>query len=295
MTAAEERTQSAAEIAGRLGLHCAWNRREWRGTCPTCGYGADAFVLTERNGRLLWWCAACQDGAAIAGTLFGGGPRPAVLRTAIADRDREERRPEKRERALAALARVRAGAGTPADRYLTARGLAGVAASPALRFRADMPHPGGGRLPALVALVVDAAGRPVGIHRTYLKRDGRGKADVNPARATLGAIWSGAVRLDPGAPELVVGEGIEFSASAGRLVGCPAWAAMSAGNLARGLISAEVRTAVIAADRDEAGERAARDAALRWSREGRRLRIARPDAGGADFNDVLLLSLGGAR
>ena len=77
--------------------------------------------------------------------------------------------------------------------------------------------------------MVDAAGSPVALHRTYLARDGRGKADADPVRASLGPVWGGAVRLDPVAPELVVGEGIETSASAGRLLGLPAWAATSAG------------------------------------------------------------------
>jgi hypothetical protein len=106
-----------------------------------------------------------------------------------------------------------------------------------LRFHPDCPHPEGGRLPALIAAVTDADGGFLAIHRTFLTHDGR-KADVDPPRATLGPYWGGAVRLDPLAPELVVGEGVESSASAGRLLGLPAWAALSAGNL-----SALVRTA----------------------------------------------------
>ena len=179
--------------------------------------------------------------------------------------------------------------GTLADRYLSAvRGLPGLAASPVLRFRPDTPHPAGGRLPALVALVVDAAGQPVGIHRTFLMRDGSARTDVTPPRASLGAIWHGAVRLDPAAAEIVVGEGVETAASAGRLLDLPAWVAISAGNLGRGLVlPPEVRSVVIAADADAPGERAAREAAIRWVREGRRVRIARPDVAGRDFNDLL--------
>ena len=40
-------------------------------------------------------------------------------------------------------------------------------------------------------------------------------------------------------------------------------------------------------DGDDPGEAAARDCALRWMRQGRRVRIARPPRG-MDFNDVLL-------
>jgi hypothetical protein len=71
------------------------------------------------------------------------------------------------------------------------------------------------------------------------------------------------------------------------LVGLPAWAAISAGNLAKGLVlPPEVHTVIVAADPDPEGERAAVSAALRWRVEGRTVRIARP-TGTGDFNDVL--------
>ena len=120
-------------------------------------------------------------------------------------------------------------------------------------------------------------------------RDGR-KATVTPVKASLGPIWGGAIRLqdpDPG-QSIVIGEGIETSASAGCLMGLPAWAAISAGNLANALVlPPEVRRVVIAADPDDAGRRAARDAWIRWTAEGRKVRIALPDGAG-DFNDLLL-------
>ena len=150
--------------------------------------------------------------------------------------------------------------------------------------------PGSGRYPAMVALVSDVSAAGVAVHRTYLRRDGTGKADVEPPRAALGPIWGGVVRLndhDPGKP-LVVGEGIETAASAGVLLGFPAWAAISAGNLGAGLLlPPEARHVVIAADPDDAGRDAARDAWLRWANEGRTVQIATPDGPG-DFNDLLL-------
>ena len=48
----------------------------------------------------------------------------------------------------------------------------------------------------------------------------------------------------------------------------------------------EVRRIVIAADPDEAGRSAAREAWTRWTAEGREVSIALPD-GPADFNDLL--------
>ena len=278
---------NAADLAGRLNLKRY--TRSFRGACPACGYAGTFSLRAGRGDRVLFACASCGDREAIAGAVrrvAGGEVLP--QRTAEDHADAQARRDRKQAAAMRMWNGSGPAPGTIADIYLTARVLPGLAASPALRFRRDAPHPEGGTLPAMVALVVDAADKPMAIHRTYLRRDGSGKADVEPQKATLGPVWGGAIHLDPVAPEMVIGEGIETSASAGRLLGLSAWAAISAGSLARGLVlPAEVRAVVIAADADEAGERAARDAALRWSREGRMVRIARPDAAGRDFNDVL--------
>lgn len=275
---------SARELAARFGLHRAG--REWRGRCPACGY-ADAFVVAERQGRALAWCMSCQDRDAIARLLRGAGALPARPAADAPARSDEAARAEKMARALALWAGSEPAPGTLAAIYLTARGLPGLAASPALRFRGDCPHPTGGKLPALIALVQAADGSPVAVHRTFLARDGS-KWRGAPPKATLGPVWGGAVRLDPLAPELAIAEGIETAASASRLLGLPARAAISAGNMARGLIlPAEVRGVVIAVDADPPGERAANEAAWRWQREDRRVRLARPRRGGADFNDVL--------
>jgi DNA primase len=48
-----------------------------------------------------------------------------------------------------------------------------------------------------------------------------------------------------------------------------------------------VRDVIVLADGDDPGEAAARDCAMRWKREGRRVRIARPPKG-MDFNDMLV-------
>jgi phage/plasmid primase-like uncharacterized protein len=141
----------------------------------------------------------------------------------------------------------------------------------------------------MIALVSDVTGAAVAVHRTYLRRDGSGKADAEPSRAALGPIWGSAVRLRDHKPgkSLVIAEGIETAASAGLVLGLPAWAAMSAGNLAKGLaLPSEVNSVVIAADPDDAGRDAAREAWGRWRAEGREVRIAMPDGTG-DFNDLL--------
>jgi putative DNA primase/helicase len=140
----------------------------------------------------------------------------------------------------------------------------------------------------MIALVRDPAGKPAGIHRTYIKASGHGKADIEPTKATLGLVRSGAIRLSQPSREMAVGEGLETSAAAGRLLGLPAWCAAFAGNMARSLVlPPEVRSVVIVVDRDPPGERAASRAGRRWRAEGRRTRFFMPDDKGADAADVL--------
>jgi putative DNA primase/helicase len=85
----------------------------------------------------------------------------------------------------------------------------------------------------------------------------------------------------------MIGEGIETCLAAMQATGHPAWAALSTSGLRALDLSATVREVIVLADGDDPGEAAARDCALRWMREGRHVRIARPPRG-LDFNDVLL-------
>ena len=275
----------ATDVAARLALRRY--PRSWRGRCPCCDYGGNTFSMrADRQGRALLYCAnGCGQKELIDAAARATGQPPIVPRIETGGVDTHD---HKRELALRLWRGSDAASGTLADRYLSGRGLPGLAASPALRFRSDCPHPEGGRRPALIALVTDAAGQPIAVHRTFLAPDG-GKAKVEPAKASLGPVWRGAVRLAPVIPgtSLVIGEGVETSASAGRLMGLPAWAAVSAGNLAKGLtLPPDVRRVVIATDPDRPGRDAARDAWLRWTAEGREVRIATPDGAG-DFNDLL--------
>jgi phage/plasmid primase-like uncharacterized protein len=140
----------------------------------------------------------------------------------------------------------------------------------------------------MLALLVDKDGKPAAVHRTFLAPGGAGKAPVEPQRMTLVPVRGAAVRLYPAAPRLVIAEGIETSLAAAVILKAPAWAAVSAGNLAETLALPEmVREVVIAVDNDGPGRRAARQAAARWRAEGRAVRIAMPDRPGTDFNVLL--------
>jgi hypothetical protein len=103
----------------------------------------------------------------------------------------------------------------------------------------------------------------------------------------LGPCGGGAVRLGPVANHLLIGEGIETCLSAMQATRIPAWAALSTSGLKALELPPDVRDVTILADGEDAGEAAAKAAARRWVREGRRARIARAGKG-LDFNDLLL-------
>ena len=138
---------------------------------------------------------------------------------------------------------------------------------------------------ALVSKGVDET--PIAIHRTFLARDGVGKAPVDPQKMMLGPCRCGAVRLGRPRDLVLVGEGIETCLTAMVATGHPAWAALSTSGLRALDLPKDVRDVLILADADDAGEAAAQDCALRWKRQGRRVRVARPPRG-LDFNDMLL-------
>ena len=256
------------------------------GDCPACGY-ADAFTArTTREGRTALHCFnGCERDTlhdAARAALGSGWTPPPRPNAALAQKARDSRQ----DAAQRLWQRSVPCPGTLAEMYMIRRGIGHIASSSALRFQSDCPHPGGRRYPALIAQVLNGTGTMVAIHRTYLAPDGR-KAALDPPRASLGHLWGAAVCLDPCAPALVVGEGLESAASAGLVLSLPAWAALSAGNLCALVLPAAVRRVVVAVDHDDVGLRHADAAALRWRGEGRVVQLAMPDLPGQDFNDLV--------
>jgi phage/plasmid primase-like uncharacterized protein len=276
-------SMTASEIAAELGLRRAGSHG-WSGDCPACGY-RNGLRLNEKEGRALWWCASCQDKDALTEAVTGRAPRvqldssaaPAgadnAARTAKAMLLWEDRYPL---------------IGSPAEHYLGRRGLSAPDGA-ALGYLRDAWHPSKQRCGCMIALATNATGEGQAVHRTYLAPGGTGKAALDPPRATLGPVGGAVVRLCnwvQGQP-LVIGEGIETSLSAGILIGAPAWAALSAGNMARVPLPDGLQDLVIAADPDEPGQRAAWAAADGFIAAGLRVRVVTPDTDGEDFNDLL--------
>jgi putative DNA primase/helicase len=179
--------------------------------------------------------------------------------------------------------------GTRAEAYLNARGLE-LPDCENIRCHPALKHPDGGLWPAMVCLVdrgIDEA--PLGIHRTFLSGDGApSKAPISPNKMMLGPCRGGAVRLrSPKYGFVLISEGIETGLAAMRAVDKPVWAALSTSGMKTLWLPPHIKDVTILADGDNPGEAAARDAALHWKNEGRRVRIARPPQG-MDFNDLLM-------
>jgi phage/plasmid primase-like uncharacterized protein len=139
----------------------------------------------------------------------------------------------------------------------------------------------------MVAAVRNANGTLVAIHRTFLKPDGSGKADLDPQKAALGPTCGGVVALAPLAETVALGEGIETMLSVMQVTGLSCWATLGSGNLPNISLPALVRRVIIAADSDYAGAKAARQAERNYTRQGRRVTIVRTGRADVDWNDLL--------
>jgi phage/plasmid primase-like uncharacterized protein len=185
--------------------------------------------------------------------------------------------------------------GTIAERYLTGRAIPRTScASLALRFHPSVTSlDDQRRRPAFVAAIADAAGDLKGVQVTLLSPSGAGKAAVATPRRVIGAMRGGAVQLMPAEPDLVIAEGVETALSAAAVFGVPAWAALSASNLADFTPPAILERLIVAADRDEPGLEAAEKLA---SRLAHRLEVSiRPPDDFDDWNTAAMAQTSAAR
>lgn len=273
---------------GRYGLAC----------CPAHGDRRPSLTLADASdGRLLLDCKAGCSFLDLLTALRVRGlvdrqarPQPPDLCEMARRRAEDEAEAVKREKQVLSVWRESIPVhGTIAETYLRGRGIT-CPLPDTLRFHPVCWHASAQRLPALVARV-DGLPR-LAVHRTYLRTDGTGKADVDPPKAMLGAALGGALRVADGPGALVVAEGLEtaLSLSSGLLrVPATVWAALSAPGVAGLRLPDGIpHKLTIAPDGDTAGRDAAhrlaeRATALGWTVS---LLLA-PD--GRDWNDILML------
>ena len=240
----------------------------WMARCPAHDDREPSLSIRDAdNGKVLVRChAGCDQRDVIAALRSRGLWETQADATPISrasDRrrlatDQPDRDDAKRTEAALAIWRASTPAGdTLVETYLRlARAASSAAAT--LRFHAGLKHPSGGIWPAMVALVTRGAdGAPIAIHRTFLARDGVGKAPVDPAKMMLGPCRGGAVRLAEPGDVLMVGEGIETCLAAMQATGHPAWAALSTSGLRALDLPTDVRDVIVLADGDDPGEAAA--------------------------------------
>lgn len=242
--------------------------RELVGLCPFHGERSPSFAVVEAKG--FYHCFGCgahgdavdflmaiegvdfvgavEIAATIAGMVAGELPkpvRPPAKPLRLSPAEMEHQRQSEIEWARRVFAAGMPAIGTLVEGYLRSRGIEHPA-PPSLRFAPALFHRESGRkFPAVLGGIQNIEGRIVGVHRTFLRRDGAGKAEIEPAKKVGGIAWGGAVRLTPAQPMMVIGEGIETTLSAlasfyeadrGAVLieGEPAafWSALSLGNLA---------------------------------------------------------------
>jgi putative DNA primase/helicase len=200
----------------------------------------------------------------------------------------------------AILRGLRPAPGTPAETYFRFRAITDEP-PPDTGFHPRTKHgPTNTWHPAVVARVRTLSGDCIALLRIFIRQDGRGKADVSPAKMALGPTRGCAVHLDEYEPGklLVLGEGIETALSVRQQMrkngrDCCVWSTLSAPGLRSLILPRDAADILIAADNDAPGAAAAQAAAQRWIDEGRRVSIARPPPEFNDFNDVLQARLAG--
>jgi DNA primase len=267
---------------------------EWLGCCPFHNDHTPSFTVND--GKAFAHCFGCgwhgdavdfvaaMTGCTVADAarLLGAGDLPTLP---TSSRAKDLPQADTADAARRIWREAEPIAGTPAELYLRSRGIH-IQLPPTLRFT-RLRHLQGGVHPCLVGIATEAEGRFGGIQRTYLTEGGR-KSAVAPVKMSLGRISTCAIRLTPMSGELVVCEGIEDGLSLLQELGRAVWVAAGASMLSAMQFPMVVRSVVIAADNDAAGEREADKAAEAFTARGFTVRIMRPAPEFKDFNEQLI-------
>jgi putative DNA primase/helicase len=244
---------------------------EHRAPCPECDRGPrdDALAVRLDLTIAVWTCHRCSWRGAV------GYDGPTHEYRPPSERLTE---PERRHETLApwGLKLWQASRpiepGTVAARYLEGRGCRLPPPDGDLRWHPELQDRVSSFCgPALVALMTDpVSGKATSIHRTWLARDGSGKASIpRPRRILKAHPAAGIVRLWPDEEitlGLVIGEGIETCLAGARAGLMPVWACLNAANLAAFPVLPGLEGIIVLVDHDrpnpKTGTRAGIAAAL---------------------------------
>ena len=260
-----------------------WDNKDGRGTyiCSHCGAGDGMKLAIEYTGRRFQDVAAEIDG--LVGNIKSETARPVM--------SGEKRRDILRDTYRATRVMQR---GDLAHRYLETRGVEDYTYPDALRFAPKLRDGEGGIRPCMVAMVSGPDGKPVTMHRTFLRPDGSGKADMaSPRKIMPGELPDGAcVRIGDYVAGGVLGiaEGIETALSASAMFDVQVWAAINSGMMKKWLPPDGCDEVAIFADNDAkfGGQAAAYHLAHRLAVRGVSVTVHVPPLVGTDWNDILM-------
>jgi putative DNA primase/helicase len=276
--------------------------RDKHGPCPLCG-GEDRFRFDNRDGRGTYICGQCGagDGMQLAERFTGLPFAEVAARIDVilgnVKPDAPARAPMSEDDRIQALRRAwvesrPVAPGDLVDTYLQSRGLGEVSYPKALRFAPSLRDGEGGIRPAMLALVGVHGEKPVSLHRTFLRPDGKGKAEMeSPRKLMPGDLPDGAcVQLSDwqGHGPIGIAEGIETAMGASALFDVPVWAAISAPLMAKWCPPAGCDEVAIFADHDTkfGGQAAAFRLAHRLAVKGLPVTVHIPPRAGQDWLDV---------
>ncbi len=261
------------------------------GPCPLCE-GKDRFRYTDykRNGD--YFCSGCGPGSGfdlVMGRMnidFGRAAQEIdkVLGTDIEEVFKPRIDIEKRRRDMNYLWQHATDRALVSE-YLWSRGI-----TQGQRMRDLRGHPqmflrdSSERHRAMLALIRNAKGEPVSIHRTYIDL---GLRKVMPPLETIKGC---AIRLGSTSPDekLIIGEGIETVMSGMEEFGGAGYACISAGNMEEVIVPEGVKDVIILADNDKSftGQKSAFTLARKLDTKKKNVTVVmRPEAG-LDFNDT---------
>lgn len=307
-----EQIKQCADLVSIIGARVKLHKQgsEWKGLCPFHTEGTPSFYVIPK--KRMYHCFGCG----VTGDVFEWLKQIEKLSFPDAvEKLRVNYKPARKQTAqpVAPVSLVEEAAeikkkiersrkiwdeslpahGTLVEKYLSARGVGDIMIPVTLRY-----HPRlwcdevSGPLPAMVGAVTDARNQVVGVHRTWLRTDGSGKANLRSAKKMYGVCFGYHLRLGlPAMGTLAVAEGIETSLSIMKsMQGLGVWSAMSINNLCAP-VPRTVTELILCADGDNKDPRAAeaiiQAAARKHAMPGRIVRIARPKSG-CDFNDMIM-------
>ena len=282
--------------------------KDKHGPCPLCG-GTDRFRWDNKNGSGSYICGQCGagDGMKLAMEFTGRGFRDICgeIDGLVGNIKFEAPRRAMTEDDARQLMRevyaqtVPVQPGDLVHRYLESRRIDEMIYPASLRFGAALRDGEGGVRPCMVAMVgvygeMDDRGRQryASMHRTFLRPDGGGKADMqSPRKMMPGELPDGAcVMLSRWTHSGAIGiaEGIETAMSASAIFGIPVWAAISSAGLAKWSPPPDAEEVVIFADNDKkfGGQAAAYALAHRLAVRRGGVSVQVPTVAGEDWADV---------